>query len=54
MIRYLISHVSSVILSGHFSVLKENYRERSETKVTVGPGNNFPASDNNYQQFSVK
>ena len=47
-IRYLISHVSSVILSGHFSMLKENYRERSETQVTQGPGNNFPASDNYY------
>ena len=53
-IRYLISHVSSVILSGHFSVLEENERERSETKLTVRSGNNFPASDNNYQQFSVK
>ena len=47
-IRYLISHVSSVILSGHFSMLKENDRERSETQVTLGPGNNFPASDNYY------
>ena len=53
-IRYLISHVSSVILSGHFSVLKENYRERSETKLALRPEHNFSASDNNYHQLSVK
>ena len=49
--QYLICHVSWVILSGNFSVLTENYSERRETKVMPGPGNNLPASDNNYHQL---